>query len=189
MIGIYTITNIIDNKIYIGCSTKINERLSKHKRNLRSNKHPNLHLQLAYNKYGKDNFHFDILEECSGDLIYSQENYWANLLNVHNDNFGYNIAPTNPTNKHYSVSEHTKKKIGAASKKKIFTDEYRKKLSDAKIGRSGTTNIQVIRLEDNKLYNSICDAAKDINRHHSTIYKQLKGITKTAAGFTYKYSE
>jgi group I intron endonuclease len=189
MIGIYTITNLKDNKIYLGCSTKIEERLGKHKRNLKSGKHPNIHLQNAYNKYGEDKFQFEILEECSEELLYSQENYWANLLNVHNMLFGYNIAPTNPMNKHYCISEATRQKISVASKNKIFTEEYRLKLSKAQVGRAGTTNVRITRIEDNKMYLSIKDAAKDINRHHSTIYKQLKGITKTAAGFTYRYSE
>lgn len=187
MIGVYTITNKIDNKIYLGCSIDVHARLKKHQRNLKNKKHPNNHLQSAYNKYGKENFSFEMLEYCEKEILYSQENYWANLLNVHNENFGYNISPTNPLNSHKHISKETRDKISIASKKKIFTTEYRAKLSKGQIGRLPTNGVKVVRLEDNKIYNTLTEAGKDLGIHSSTIYKQLKGITKTAKNYTFKY--
>lgn len=66
--GIYKITNIINNKIYIGSSTDIKKRWHGHKYDLRKNKHCNTHLQNAWNKYGEDNFKFEIIA-----LIYDIE--------------------------------------------------------------------------------------------------------------------
>jgi group I intron endonuclease len=62
-IGIYKITNLVNNKFYIG-STRDSflMRLRKHREMLKSNRHPNAYLQSAYNKYGGDSFDFSILE-------------------------------------------------------------------------------------------------------------------------------
>ena len=73
MKGVYKITNIITNKFYIGSSNNIQDRLKRHFRELKNNRHPNKHLQASYNKYGKENFITNILEECE-DII-SKEQY------------------------------------------------------------------------------------------------------------------
>ena len=64
--GIYKITCKVNNKIYIG-STEVcfKQRFKKHKQRLRNNYHENDYLQKSWNKYGEDNFVFEILEEIS----------------------------------------------------------------------------------------------------------------------------
>lgn len=62
MIGIYSIKNVKNNKIYIGSSNNIEKRIKDHFRNLKNNKHSNQYLQNAYNKYGNESFIFEILE-------------------------------------------------------------------------------------------------------------------------------
>lgn len=94
--GIYTITNKIDGKIYVGQSVDVYTRLRKHKEQLISNKHINCFIQSSVIKYGIENFEFEILEECNSEYLYSQEHYWCNMLNTHNDKYGYNLKPTNP---------------------------------------------------------------------------------------------
>ena len=62
--GIYKIENLINGKIYIG-SASINFiiRWNSHKNELKNNKHPNIHLQNAWNLYGEENFVFEVIEE------------------------------------------------------------------------------------------------------------------------------
>ena len=79
MKGVYKITNIITNKFYIGSSNNIQERIKTHFRELKNNRHLNKHLQSSYNKYGKDNFIVDILEECQ-DII-AREQYYIDISN------------------------------------------------------------------------------------------------------------
>lgn len=94
--GIYTITNLINGKILVGESKNVQKRLNEHKTKLRGNYHENDYLQKAFNKYKEENFTFELLEECDIQFLLSQENYWCNLLDSHNDKFGYNILQTGP---------------------------------------------------------------------------------------------
>ena len=66
--GIYTITNIINGKIYIGESLDVFRRWhTEHIPHLRRNSHYNKGLQNDFNEYGEDNFSFEILERYSDD--------------------------------------------------------------------------------------------------------------------------
>lgn len=93
---IYTITNLINSKIYVGYSVDFRQRRASHISDWQLNKHGNIHLQNAINFYGKENFILEILEECDKTLLTALEHYWCNMLNTHNKDFGYNIKPTNP---------------------------------------------------------------------------------------------
>ena len=64
MIGIYKIENLINHKVYIGQSIDIAGRWLEHQIDLKGNRHRSRHLQFAWNKYGPENFSFEVLEEC-----------------------------------------------------------------------------------------------------------------------------
>lgn len=87
--GIYKIENLKNGKIYIGQSYNISYRWIHHKSDLRGGIHHNKHLQNAWNKYGEDNFSFEILEECERELLNSREQYWINYYDSFNN--GYNF--------------------------------------------------------------------------------------------------
>ena len=115
--GVYIIKNSVNGKVYIGASRDIYNRLCMHKWKLRTNTHVNEHLQNAFNKYGESAFTFETFEECDEEVIYSQENYWCNMLNTHNRNYGYNVDPTGPDGK-TRVSEETRIKMSNAVDKR-----------------------------------------------------------------------
>jgi len=83
--GIYIIKNKINGRIYIGRSTDIKGRWKEHKNALKQNKHSNKELQNDWNVYGKDNFIFKIIEECSyEDRTYRELYYFFQYDNVYN---------------------------------------------------------------------------------------------------------
>jgi group I intron endonuclease len=70
--GIYTITNLLDGRYYVGSSLDLTKRLTSHKTKLKNNKHINKYLQNAWNKYGEANFKFEVilpLPDCDEETI------------------------------------------------------------------------------------------------------------------------
>lgn len=83
MIGVYKITNLINQKIYIGVSIDIEKRWKQHKNYYldSSNKEYNKYLYQDFRKYGLENFSFEVIEEVSKDEIYDREKYWIKYFN------------------------------------------------------------------------------------------------------------
>ena len=88
MIGIYKITNIINNKCYVGSSVNIIGRWYTHKTELKFNKHHSIKLQRSYNKHGFDNFKYEIIEECGIETLIIREQYYIDLFDCYKN--GYN---------------------------------------------------------------------------------------------------
>ena len=89
--GIYKITNLVNSKFYIGSAVNIISRWSKHKSKLNLNKHHSPKLQNSWNKYGVDNFKFEIIEECDKEKLIEREQYYIDLYVSFN--VGYNCTP------------------------------------------------------------------------------------------------
>jgi len=119
IMGIYTITCLINCKIYVGKSIDVLRRKETHFRKLRGNKHGNCHLQRAWNLYGEANFKFEILVETLVEFLSSEENYWSNMLNCTNIDYGYNIQSTNPLG-NGKASIETRRKISQAFIKPVI---------------------------------------------------------------------
>lgn len=93
MYGIYKITNLTNNKSYIGKSSNIEERFKYHKYNYQSfGKDWNKTLYKAFRKYGLNNFSFDIIEEMTKDeydkFSNNREQYWIQYYDSFEN--GYN---------------------------------------------------------------------------------------------------
>lgn len=74
MAYIYKITNLINNKCYIGKTERtIKERWKEHIKN--KNK-LNLPLYRAFNKYGIEHFSIEQIEECDQNHLDLRETYW-----------------------------------------------------------------------------------------------------------------
>ena len=131
--GIYTITNTFDNKMYVGYCTNYRKRKGAHKAALKKGNHKNIHLQRAYNIQGEEKFEYDLLEEYPIELLPSMENYWCNMLNVHDDRYGYNILPTSDIGM-ITHSAESRKKISDSRKGKKLSEEHCKNIGLAKTG-------------------------------------------------------
>lgn len=86
--AIYQIYNIKNGKVYIGKAVDVFKRKSEHFKCLENNKHYNQHLQKSFNKYGKESFRFQIIEECSKSELIEKEIYNIECFNSFHD--GYN---------------------------------------------------------------------------------------------------
>lgn len=143
MIGIYSILNKINRKIYIGSSIDIEKRIKEHKTELKGGYHKNKHLTDSYNKYGLESFEFEVLEECEEQFLHSQENFWCNMLNSYNRNYGYNIEIVTPHGSR-RIAEETKVKLSNIRKEQYkdpsnnpFFGKKHSEETKAKISASG----------------------------------------------------
>jgi hypothetical protein len=84
-IGVYKIENLLTHKIYIGQSMHIETRWQEHCR-LSSNSV----ISNAIHKYGKENFSFEILQECKEEELNAIEEHYIQLYDSVIPN-GYNV--------------------------------------------------------------------------------------------------
>ena len=159
MIGIYKITNLANNKVYIGQSVDIENRWRQHIQELNNNAHINKHLQSSWNKYGSQNFSFSVICECNEDKLTELEQYWIDMYGGINSKLNYNNREAGNKGrlsqdsinkckesakkvKHNPLSESTKIKISEALKGRPcpnkgykHTEEIKKYIGECSRGR------------------------------------------------------
>lgn len=123
---VYTITNIINDKKYIGSTYNPDQRWKTHQYELRCGTHHNIYLQRAVNKYGLDNFRFDILIES--------ETYKEIEEAMINETFDTNYNVSKQSSGGDLISYHPnrdaiREKISKATKKRYESKEERMKCS------------------------------------------------------------
>ena len=119
--GIYSITNKANNKIYIGQTFDLNRRKREHFSKLRGNKHQNSHLQYSWNKYGEENFKFEVLKKCSIEDMDNWEKWFISINKSYDERYGYN-------------------KDFGGNLGKVYTEESRRKMSENHYDCTGEKN-------------------------------------------------
>lgn len=120
--GIYCIINKFNYKRYIGStSDSFKKRWWLHKWQLNNNKHKNIHLQNAWNKYGSENFEFIIIEILSGSFL-EKEQKWIDLYDF---NMLYNINPTATGGMQFTDDIIKKRTLSNKKRYKVLTDKYK----------------------------------------------------------------
>lgn len=111
---IYLLTNSKNDKIYIGQTwLSLNTRMGKNGCNYKNS----IYLYNAIQKYGVDNFHYEILTECdSQEYADILENENIIKYDSRNPKIGYNLKEGGSAGKH---SDKTKAKISKTLKEKI----------------------------------------------------------------------
>lgn len=135
---IYCITNIINNKKYIGKVEKIGktveDRFQEHIKISKSNKR--FCLQNSMRKYGIDNFNIEVLCICNSVKslnlmeIFFIEKYKTYRYKYGN-NFGYNLTVGGDGNTNPIFSKETRQKLSLKSKGRKFTSEHKVNLSNS----------------------------------------------------------
>lgn len=138
---IYKITNLVNGKFYIG----------KDKHNNPAYMGSGLLLKKAMNKYGKENFIKEILEECFNlEELSKREIYWIEKLNAIKE--GYNIATGGEGGDTYTFNPNKDLIISKLSGKKPWNNGL-------KLGPMSLENKEAISLSMKEKYKKI--------QHHS----------------------
>lgn len=170
--GIYKIENKINGKIYIGQAVNLNQRKSTHFWELKINNHHNIKLQKSFNKYGIDNFTFEIIELCEKELLNERELFWINELNPQ-----YNIRGGGNSIYGFTHSEETKKKMS----------EVQSKIDRSK-NHFSLKSKKVICLNDGKEFESASKAAKYYNiKTIQHVHRVCRGERKSTNGYVFKF--
>lgn len=114
--GVYSITNTITNQKYIGSVPKatFKKRFKQHFNCLKNGTHENTHLQRSYDKYGSQNFVFEILHVLENLILEKEQRYLSTELNLFNKHKNAFAPPNIPTQT--SISKQV-------CSRKIFNDE------------------------------------------------------------------
>lgn len=166
---VYSITNKINHKIYIGQTTNFKRRVWEHKNYLVKGKHKNHYLQSDYNKYGLSNFEFKIEAKdlCRKDRLLKETeliNYYGGIESINVYNFQDNI----------NENEEMRKLVSENQKGKIIKPESIEKMRKKLIGRTLTEeHIQHIKQATRKFIGEANPAKRPEVRQK--ISKAVKG--------------
>ena len=171
--GVYKITNQINGKFYIGSSKDLSRRKKDHFRLLKKGINHSILLQRAVNKYGIDNFIFEVIVECPEELLFTIEQKLVDELKPE-----YNIA-----------IENVAVPIGLPYKDKTLYKKYAEERLKNYVN-FGWKSRAIIKLdsEGNELkeYSSLKSYAEEHNCAIGSVGKALKKGTK-CKGFCLKY--
>ena len=171
--GVYKITNQINGKFYIGSSKDLSRRKKDHFRLLKKGINHSILLQRAVNKYGLNNFIFEVIAECSEELLFTIEQKLVDELKPK-----YNIAIQD-------VSVPT----GLPYKDKTLYKKYAEDRLKENNSFGWKSKI-IIKLDDEgnelKEYPSLKSYAEEHNCAIGSVGKALKKGTK-CKGFYLKY--
>ena len=140
--GVYRIRNKVNDKRYTGSTNDFEGGWIIRRQALRKGEHHNPYLQNAWNKYGEENFAFEIEEEVKGDQkirldveqVYLDEGFkLGNLYNIARKAGGGNlggevnqkISKANSGENHPNYGKHC-------------SEETRAKMSKAKLGENNS---------------------------------------------------
>lgn len=129
--AIYKITNMINNKIYIGQSIDPNHRFISHCSRA-NNDSDNSPIHTAIKKYGKENFVLDIIEWTED--YNNRERYWIQKLNSLSP-FGYNVAKGGEEPPHKYGEQHHKSIITEEQVNIIINELKKGELTEPQIGK------------------------------------------------------
>lgn len=189
---IYKITNIKNNKIYIGSAAFYDKRVGDHVSNLRKNKHHNIHLQRAWNEDGENSFEFSILEKnIDRDLLREREQHYIDLYKPFIHFIGYNMCLLAERNRFgMKMPESAKIKIGNFWRNRKHSEKRKAETKERVTALQGKPII-VFDDKGNKIneFPSMSEASRQLNVSIPTISLHCSGKRKTGLKYNFKYKD
>jgi group I intron endonuclease len=200
---IYKIVNAINNKIYVGSTIYKTKRWRAHKSLLKNGYHHSPHLQRAWNKYGSENFVFEVLETVTITNIHDREQFYLDTLNPE-----YNVCKdAGPRGSRLGIkhTEESKEKNRQAQLGKKLSDETKRKISKSNTGKHTNKGRVLTNEHKNKLVKKDFFLQFDLDgkllnkldriqireifeiTHLANIVSCCTGRVKSAYGFTWKF--
>lgn len=192
MIGIYKITNKLNNKVYIGQSNNIQRRFEEHKY-----QEKNSAIHNAIKKYGLENFNFEIIEECSLEELDEKEIFWIKYYNSFED--GYNLTLGGQARCFYDIDkiyqEYLLTENMAITAKKVgcHISTIRQILRKFDINKTEcqlekpVEQIDPKTLQVIKIYDSIADASRVLGITKDAISMAANGIHNSCQGYFWRF--
>ena len=207
---IYKITNLKNNKIYVGLTTlkSAQHRFNKHVSEAKNSKE-NRYFLNAITKYGKENFKVEQIDFAyTIEELKQKEINYIKLLNSTNKNIGYNLSLGGDGTPGVLKSEETKNNIREKALGRKVSDETKLKMSITRKTNNtdfskGKENLKlynqkiIVKISKYNLkkeyictYNSISELLNCENIDRAGLWRYLKtnkfNINKGYKGFLYK---
>lgn len=121
---VYKIVNLLNQKVYIGSSTRVEKRWQQHKNDAFNNNNEKYYYPLynAFRKYGLENFSFEIIKD-DFLTIEEMEQYEQAMILQYNSLIPNGYNQTIHTNSNTIASENSQKHIQEISKKCALVNE------------------------------------------------------------------
>lgn len=132
--GIYKIVNKTNGKYYVGSAKNIRCRWNGHRHLLNKNTHKNPHFQSAWNKYGKNNFDWIIVEKVPKEKLIEIEQKYLDIAKVE-QNKCYNKSFLADR---IEMTPQVIDKIRKSNRNRVWTKESLEKLSKIHTGQKHT---------------------------------------------------
>lgn len=203
--GIYSISNKINDKSYIGSSCDIIRRWRHHKQNLNKGIHHCIYLQRAWNKYSENNFVFHIEAKCTKDNLISLEQSFLDKAKLDRKkyyNSTYHAGGQEPKNitkkqkqdiKNYWLSNNTAATFKYAKQKYGFgmlliqylLVDIRNEIKERPQHHRVDKKIYTFFHKDGKVFTGTSyDFRKKYGMTHSSLWSLKNGKYKTTLGWS-----
>ena len=182
-IGIYKISNLVSGRVYVGqTKERFQRRYWLHQWKLRNGIHDNQYLQNAWNKYGENNFVFEVIEVLSKDKIDEREKYW---IAYYRENDGcYCIQDGGqPVDLRKYISPEARQRVGELNRQRMLgsklSEETKRKMSESRIGKHPIRKNDLITEDEaRQIKEMLVDgySSGDIVKMTGISYKGVNGI-------------
>lgn len=190
VIGVYRITCLRNNKVYIGSSFNVKKRWSRHRCSLRKGDHHCIRLQRSWNKYGEKEFVFDIVELVSNkNELRNREQYWLDKTKASNPSFGFNSSPDAERNSGRKWTEEQRARHSKIMTGRRLSTNHKQNISNGLKSACRGTLSKNAAFNVIKLWNggkSLAEISERIGCSKSAAHRVLKRRTFTD-DFSYVY--
>lgn len=219
MYTVYQHKNKINGKMYFGITSRTpRERWGKNGSHYKTTPH----FYSAIQKYGWDNFEHNILyQNLTKEEACEIEKTLIKKYKTQNRKFGYNILEGgqaaelpievrkkmskammgNKNGLGHPCSKEKKKKISDSQKGRKFSEEHKRKLSEAakqrhvpcsqdkrkKLSQNYPKQKRVYCVETDTIYRSVQECARQLHLHATNVSKVCRGIHQTTGEYHLKY--